>query len=454
MKNLRLLALLLGITMLLSVGVFAASEEGVVVQHWSVEEASPLSSYQAPNGTTLAFIPEAVIAGDEATVDIYANGVLYEEVAVLNYGELLAKKEASGLNGKKDVVITGIVEYSDLDPAAGTVRLYNSVGPNDNVIFIPDEATAATVHEAVTGLFSLGTSAGVEALYTFDHGFGLYVDGYYAETAEDCAFYAVSEEGLSVLAGPANALNPASGLAKAGIEAPYSLAVTERNKAGEISAVYYTNVTFAADSKSVRLGLEGNAAVTNELIEEYDQYLDYDFNGFTATSDTAQAGTYLYTGAADGMTAAGESVPAFVDGALNTYAPLTIDSLTAKDDGIIAYADGTEYANGRAVAYATNGGILTVKHGFVDGAYSLANCGILGAMESGSIFWGLSQESGYNSAIFATNGGKIVFGDMDGERSYLRAYGHIANGVFAGVKGLTKLTIYNTVAVNVASLSK
>ena len=439
MKRIRTAALFMVFAMLLSLGALASSGEPFgdeVVQSWNSGESSPTSSYQAPAGVTLAFVPKAVIEGSGASVSIWVDGELYESIAVTNYAELLALKEDSGLNGEKEVVLAGIVEYSDFDPAAGTVCLYNSIGPNDNVLYIPDEETAQAVHVAVKSLFSLGTSAGVETLYTFDHGFGLYVDGYYAPMAADCVFYAVSEDGLTVLDGPANALNPASGLAKAGIEAPYSLAVTERNDAGEISAVYYTNVTFAAQSRSVRLGLDGNAAVANELIEEYDQYLDYDFNGFTATSDTAQAATYLYTGAAEGLTESGEAALAFVDGALNTYAPLTIETVTAKDDGIIVYTDGTEYANGRAVAYATNGGLLNVKHAYIDGAYSLANCGILGAMESGSIFWGLSQESGYNSAVFATNGGKVILGDLAGERSYLRAYGHIANGVFATGTGL------------------
>ena len=445
MKKIRILFIILALVMALSVGALA-SGDAAVVQTWSAEESAPTSSYQTPNGTTLAFIPEAVIAGDKASVDIYADGILYENIAVSNYGELLAQQEASGLNGKKETVVTGIVEYSDLDIQAGTVKLYNAIGPNDNVLVIPDAETASAVRTAVEGLFTFGTSAGVDALYTFDHGYGLYVDGYYAATAPDCAYYAVSEAGLTVLDGPANALNPNSGLAKAGIEAPYSLAVTQRNEAGEVNAVYYTNVLFSANSLSVKLGLEGNAAVQNELVEEYDQYLDYDFNGFTATSDTAQAGTYLYTGAATGVSEDGEEALAFVDGALNTYEPLVIDSIVLEEDGILRYEDGQEYANGKAVAYATNGGLLTVNYARVDNAYSIANGGILGAMESGSVFWGLSQESGYNTAIFATNGGKVIFGDLEGERSYLRSYGHIANGVFATGTGVYDMEDETTTA--------
>ncbi len=445
MKHIRVLAILLAV--LLAVGSVAAyaAQETETVQQWD-GAASPTSSYRAPDGLTLGFVPQAVIAGEAATVDIYADGVLYEDMAVVNYGELLALKDASGVTGKKAVVLTGIVEYGALDTAASTVALYNAVGPNDNVLYIPDEATATAVRSVVESLFTLGTAAGVEALYTFDHGYGLYIDGYYAEMAADCAFYAVSEEGLVVLDGPANALGSASGLAKAGIEAPYTLAATERDENGLVSAVYYTQAAVDPNAVKVRLGLEGNAAVQNELIEAYDQYLDYDYNGFTATSDTAEAATYLYTGAIEGVTAEGETAPAFVDGALNTYEPLVIESITAEEDGLIVYDEGTEYANGRAVAYATNGGLLTVEYAYIDGAYSLANCGILGAMESGSIFWGLSQESGYNSAIFATNGGKVIFGDLDGERSYLRAYGHIANGVFATGTGVYDMEDEETTA--------
>lgn len=439
----RLTVLFVAFALLLSLGALAAGGE---TQRWSAEEASPVSSVRAPDGMKLGFVPEAVIAADGATVTLWADGVKHENVAVANYGELLALAEGSGLSGKKAVTLTGIMEYSDFDPAAATVRLYDSVGPNDNVLYIPDAETEARVHEAVAALFSLGTADGVEAIYTFDHGYGLYVDGYYAPMAEHCAFYAVSEDGVTVLDAPANALGVDSGLAKAGFDAPYTLAATERNEAGELTAVYYTNVAFSVQSRTVQLGFEGNAAVKNELIDEYDQYLDYDFNGFTASSDTAEVATYLYTGAAEGVAADGEPVLAYADGAQNTYAPVVVESIDLESDGVIPYADGTEYANGKAVAYATNGGLLTVKHASVENAYSIANCGILGAMQSGSVFWGLSQESGYNSAIFATNGGKVIFGDLAGERSYLRVYGHIANGVFATGTGLYDMQDETTTA--------
>ena len=429
--------------MLLGLGAFASGEASLEAetQVWTTEAASPPSSYAAPNGAKLAFVPAAYIKGTTAAVDIYIDGTLYKSVTVKNYGELMAMKDASGLNGKKTVVLTGVIEYGDFDGAS--VALYDAIGPGDNILYIPDVDTAALVEQTVKGLFTFGTDYGVDALYTFDHGYGLYVDGYHADMAPDCAFYAVTDEGLTVLDGPKNALLPASALAKAGLDATYSLAVTERDETGKVSAIYYTNAAVTPNAQKVQLGLDGNAAVRNEIIDEYAKYLDYDFNGFTATSDTQEKATYLYAGAAVGT----DGTIAYADGALNTYAPVTVEDIELSEDGIIHYPDGSyEYENGKALAYATNGGRLTVKHGLLENGYSVANGGILGAMEAGSIFWGLSQEAGYNAVLFATNGGELIFGDPAGERSYIRSYGHIANGVFATGTGVYDMEDEDTTA--------
>ncbi|MGM9615191.1 MAG: hypothetical protein ACI3W7_06685 [Oscillospiraceae bacterium] len=439
----RILSLVLSLCIAAALcgSAFASSEElETETQRWSTEDASPASSYQAPKGAKLAFVLAAYIAEGTASVDIFIGGVLYKNVTVMNYGELLAIKDASGLNGKKSVVLTGVIEYNDFD--GETVKLYDVIGPNDNIVYIPDEATAALVEETVKGLFSFGTSYGVDALYTFDHGYGLYVDGYIADVSDDCAYYAVSDDGLSVLDSPANALLPSSALASV-LEAPYSLAATERDENGRITAIYYTNTFVSPNSLSVKLGLVGNAAVNDETVDEYAKYLDYDYNGFTATSDTTETATYLYTGAAVGT----DGTLAFADGALNTYEPVVVEDIALTEDGIVRYDDGSvEYANGKALAYATNGGRLTVNHAVLENGYSVANGGILGALEAGSIFWGLSQESGYNAVLFATNGGELIFGDPDGERSYVRSYGHIGNGVFATGTGLYDMESEDTSA--------
>ncbi len=443
MKKASVFAILLCFALLMGLAAYASGEPSgaVQTQAWTTEAASPASSYTAPNGAKLAFVPEARIEGTNAAVDIYIDGVLHEDIAVKNYAELLALKEESGLNGKKAVVLTGVIEYADFDGSG--VSLCDAIGPNDNIVYIPDADTAAMVEETVKGLYSFGTSYGVDALYTFDHGYGLYVDGYYTDMAADCAFYAVTDEGLTVLDAPANALLPASALAKAGLDAPYSLAVTERDEGGAVTAIYYTNASVTPNALKVKLGLDGNAAVTNELIDEYAKYLDYDFNGFTATSDTQETATYLYTGAATGT----DGTLAYADGALNTYAPVTVEDIALSEDGIVRYDDGSyEYANGRALAYATNGGRLTVRHALLENGYSVANGGVLGALEAGSVFWGLSQESGYNAVLFATNGGELIFGDPDGERSYVRSFGHIANGVFATGTGVYDMESEDTTA--------
>ncbi|MCD7844550.1 MAG: hypothetical protein LUG57_01570 [Oscillospiraceae bacterium] len=446
MKRTRTLLCILTLACLMlsvSGAAFASDTSETEVQTWTTETGGPTSSYTAPDGATLAFVPSAVTDGDTAAVDIYIDGVLYEDIAVVNYGDLLTLAEDSGLNGAKSVVLTGVIEYDSFDAEAGSVALYDAIGPNDNIIYIPDEDTAALVQEAVRGLYTYGTSYGVDAYYTFDHGYGLYVDGYYAETTEDCAYYAISDEGLTVLGEPANAVYEGSALAAAGLDAPYSLAVTERNEEGQISAIYYTNATVTVNAISVNLGLAGNAAVENDVILEYEQYLDYDYNGFTATSDTAETATYLYTGAVSGT----DGTLAYADGSLNTYEPVVIDSIELDEMGLLYYADGTtEYANGQAVAYATNGGQLTVRYAYVENGYSVVNGGILGALEAGSIFWGISQESGYNAVIFATNGGTVIFGESDGERSYVRSSGHIANGVFATGTGIYSMEDKETTA--------
>ena len=429
----RFLTIILALTLLVGLGAFASGEPSgeTVIQRWTADAASPTSSYKAPAGKTLAFVPTAYIDGASVSVDIYIDGVLYEGVPVVNYGELLALKDASGLNGKKAVVLTGVIEYDGFDGAS--VCLYDAIGPSDNIVYIPDDDTAALVEATVKDLFSFGTSYGVDALYTFDHGYGLYVNGYYAETAPDCAYYAVSDDGLTTLDGSQNAILLSSALAKVGLDAPYSLAVTERDENGAITAIYYTNANVTPNSLSVKLGLVGNAAVRNEIVDEYAKYLDYDYNGFTATSDTTETATYLYTGAAVGT----DGTLAYADGALNTYEPVVVGDIELSEDGVVRYADGSfEYDNGKALAYATNGGRLTVEHAVLENGYSVANGGILGALESGSIFWGLSQESGYNAVLFATNGGELIFGDPDGERSYVRSFGHIGNGVFATGTGV------------------
>ena len=423
--------LLAGLMLVSSVPAFA-SGESVQMQTWTAADGAPTSSYRAAAGTKLAFVSAASIANGAAAVDIWVDGVLYEDIAVENYGELVSLMEASGLNGSKKIVLTGVMEYAGFDAAAGTVALYNAVGPNDNILHIPDETTQEAVRAVFEGLFYYGTAAGVEAYYTFDNGYGLYVDGFYAPVAADCVYYAISEDGLAVLDGPANAIYEKSALAKAGFEAPYSLAVTERNEAGEISAIYYSNVVSSADTTTIRLGMDDNAAVDNELTREYGKYLDYDFNGFTAKADIAETAIYLYTGAAEGVAADGTAALAYADGAMNTYAPVEIESIVLEEDGLV----GEEFANGKAVAYATNGGLLSVDYARIDNQYSVANCGILGALEAGSISWGLSQESGYNALIFATNGGTILFGDPEGERSYVRGYGQIGNAIFATGAGM------------------
>ena len=442
-RTIRSFAALLAAALLMSAAAFASGEPSgaVETQVWTTAEASPASSYAAPNGVKLAFVPEAHIEDASAAVDIYIDGVLYEDINVRNYADLLALMDASGLNGKKAVVLTGVIEYAYFDGTG--VSLYDAVGPNDNIVYIPDAAAAALVEETVKGLYSFGTSYGVDALYTFDHGYGLYVDGYFTDMAAGCAFYAATDEGLTVLDGPVNALLPDSALVKAGLDAPYTLAVTERNEIGAVTAIYYMNAAVTPNSLKVKLGLDGNAAVTNELIDEYAKYLDYDFNGFTATSDTTEKAIYLYTGAATGT----DGTLAYADGALNTYAPVVVGDIDLAEDGIIRYADGSyEYANGRALAYATNGGRLTVKHAMLDNGYSVANGGILGGLEAGGIFWGLAQESGYNAMLFATNGGELIFGDPDGERSYVRSFGHIGNGVFATGTGVYDMESEDTTA--------
>ncbi|MCD7749209.1 MAG: hypothetical protein LUH42_04050, partial [Oscillospiraceae bacterium] len=58
---------------------------------------------------------------------------------------------------------------------------------------------------------------------------------------------------------------------------------------------------------------------------------------------------------------------------------------------------------------------------------------------SGSVSWGLSQESGYNALIFAANGGRVIFGDTSGERSYINGHGMIGNGIFATGAGLYRV---------------
>ena len=420
-----LLVLCLSLTMLCP--AFAGTElsGSPELQTYSSAEGAT-SSYQSPAGTSLAFVPTARISDSEAVVDIYVDGILYENTTVANYAELMARKEASGLNGKKTIKLTGVMEYSDF--SGDSVCLYNAVGANDTVLYIPDAAAEETVYDLFRSLFTYGTEAGVEAYYTFDNGYGLYVDGYYAETSADCAWYAVSEDGLSVLTGPANALYGNAAAVAGGFEAPYTLAVVERNADGLVCAVYYTNESPSPNTNVLRLGLDGNAAVDNELMEEYSKYLDYDFNSFTATADIAETAIYLYTGAMSGT----DGVKAMADGALNTYSPVQVDSIIASEAGRI----GEEYANGEAVAYATNGGELTVTYADVENDYSVANCGLLGMTEAGSVSWGLSQESGYNAMIFATNGGVVRFGDLQGERSYLRGWGHIENGIFATGAGM------------------
>ncbi len=424
----KTLSIILALALCLGLGAGAlASGEAPELRLWQTSDSAPASSYTSPAGTTLAFAPRAEVSGDTAAVDIYVDGELYEGVTVVNYANLTALAADSGLNGKKAVVLTGVVEYDGFDPRTSTVALYNAVGMSDNVLYIPDAAAEQAVKTAFDGLFTYGTQAGVDAYYTFDHGYGLYIDGFYAETAPDCAYYAVSEEGLTVLDGPANALYPSSALVRAGFEAPYTLAAVERDARGRVSAVYYGTASVAPNTDKVQLGLEGNAAVENELLDEYAKYLDYDFNGFTATADIGETAVYLYTGAAIGTAGDGQPAAAYADGSLNTYAPVYVSSIDLTEDGLV---DG-EFANGKAVAYATNGGLLTVDHVRVDNQYSVANCGILGMLEAGQISWGLSQESGYNALVYATNGGNIILGDMDGERSYIRGYGQIANGIFS-----------------------
>ena len=413
---------MLCLTLVLSLGAAAlASGEPspeTVTQTWT-EAQGAVSSYRPAPGTELAFVPEAQIQGTAASVDIYIDGVLYENVTAANYAELASLKDDSGLNGKKDVILTGVVEYADFD--GGSVKLFNTVGPNDSILCIPNAEAEALARETFEGLFRYGTQAGVDAYYTFDHGYGLYVDGYYAETAPDCAYYAISGNGLAVLDGPANAIYPNSAAAKAGFDAPYTLAVTERDEAGRITAVYYASTGTAPNNDVIRLGLDGNAAVKNDLTDEYGKFLDYDFNGFTATADIAEPAIYLYTDAL-----------AYADGALNTYAPVSVDAIEAETAGMT----GEEFANGQAAAYATNGGRLAIGYARVDNSYSVANCGILGMLEAGSVSWGLSQESGYNAMVYATNGGVIELGDMNGPRSCLRGWGQIQNGVFATGAGM------------------
>lgn len=265
---LRVVMLFVCAAMLLGLGAFASGEASAEAetQVWTTEASPPASSYAAPKGATLAFVPKASVEGNAASVDIYIDGVLYEGVAVKNYSELLALKDASGLNGKKAVVLTGVIEYGDFD---GTfVALYDAIGPSDNIVYIPDADTAAMVEQTVKGLFTFGTDYGVDALYTFDHGNG--------------------------------------------------------------------------------------------------------FNGFTATSDTQEKATCLYTGAATGT----DGTLAYADGALNTYEPVVVEDMALSEDGIVRCPDGSyEYKNGKALAYATNGGRLTVKHGVLDGASGIFTAG-------------------------------------------------------------------------------
>ncbi|MCD7749487.1 MAG: hypothetical protein LUH42_05510, partial [Oscillospiraceae bacterium] len=341
---------LLSMVLTLGGGAVAAETEQKEIQTWS-GGAIVSSSYSAPNGTALAFIPEAEITGDTAAVDIYVDGELYEDIEVTNYASLLALAEDSGLNGKKAVTLVGVIEYDSFDAASGTVALYDAIGPNDNVLYIPDAETEQAVAEVFQSVFNYGTEDGVSAYYTFDQGYGLYVDGYYAETTADCAYYGISDDGtLTVLDGPVNALYTTSALAAAGFAADYSLAAVSRNEDGKVNAVYYTNCTAGADTTTVQLGLDGNATVDNEATETYGIYLDYDFNGFTAAADIAETAIYLYTGAAVGTDEDGNQAEAYADGSLNTYTPVTIESIIADEDGIIRYADGSyEYEYGKAV---------------------------------------------------------------------------------------------------------
>ena len=84
----------------------------------------------------------------------------------------------------------------------------------------------------------------------------------------------MSEAGLTVLEGPVNAVYPGSAAAKAGFETPYTTAVVQRDAGGAVTAVYCTATVPAPHTDKVLLGLDGNAAIQNELTAEYGKYLD------------------------------------------------------------------------------------------------------------------------------------------------------------------------------------
>ena len=165
----KLCSLLLCLTLALSLGAGAlASGEPsseTVTQTWT-EAQGAVSSYRPAPGVTLAFVPEARIQGTAASVDIYIDGGLYENVTAANYAELASMKDASGLNGKKDVVLTGVIEYADFD--GGSVNLFNAVGPNDSILCIPNAEAEALARETFDGLFRYGTQA-AETWHGFGH---------------------------------------------------------------------------------------------------------------------------------------------------------------------------------------------------------------------------------------------------------------------------------------------
>jgi len=248
-----------------------------------------------------------------------------------------------------------------------------------------------------------------------------YLNGDKVTLAEDCAFYDL--ETGEALAEVQDANKDST---------PYQYCAYEANDAGEITAIYYSEVGYTYNYNSTTIAVDTGA--TGYALGTA-PFLGSSINGLTGR-DTLDTVYLSFANAAVETDGADQDV--------------SYDTLEATTAGTTVVADGTEITASsaefaaaneeRSILWANNDSSISV--GYLDATSDSVGNWAKMSYEYGEAEYNVEvvMEWGMNAVLYATNGGQVVVGDLEGDTSTIVSSGDGANGVIVGGTGTETLT--------------
>ncbi|MBP1736478.1 MAG: hypothetical protein H6Q60_359 [Oscillospiraceae bacterium] len=246
---------------------------------------------------------------------------------------------------------------------------------------------------------------------------GYYLNGNLVTLADDCVAYDV-------------ATGDQIEIQDADSDQYYQYVAYQTNDAGEINALYYTGVgvTYTYDTPTIT-GTDTNVDGLSGRTVLDPTYLAFASGVVKADGEDV---------AMDSLKVSDTSATTIVVNGANQAASDLI-SASANEE--------------RSVLWATNDGSITV--GTVDvNSTSTADWAKM-SYEHGLSSYNveIAMEWGMNAVFYATNGGTLVVGDADGDRSTITASGDGANGILAGGTGTKTLSADGTTTNSTSNIT-